>query len=202
MPVFILQGTYFIRCIKPNVQNIQAVFDDASVSAQLTSSSILPLCELNLFGYPFHADISEIFSTYKRSLNLPLSSTEFCRLILRANRIGSEEFKISKKKVFLRSEKQAKNIFGNDEETVRLNLELIMEHKSKIRAKWRVLYIAAVFVSQCMSKIILSFRFFPYPRKKQILKFLSVKTHLSTKVLKNKSLMGFCEVWTKSAFFN
>lgn len=149
--MFILQGTYFIRCIKPNAEKIRLVIDDAFVSTQLTSSSILPYFELNLCGYPFHAEISEIFNIYKCFLNFSLSPTEFCRLLLRANRIASTEFKITNTKIFLRLEKHSKNIFRNDEDTVRLNLELIMDHKSKIRAKWHVLYIIALLASHCMS---------------------------------------------------
>lgn len=125
-------------------------FDDILVQKQVLSSSILPFCQIMKYGYPSRVEIAKIFEEYKPYLNFSTSPNKFCQTLLQAIGATKNEYKIGKKILFLRSKDHETLICNINEERIKLNTNMILAVKSKIRTKWQNLRKFSFFISYCL----------------------------------------------------
>lgn len=79
-----LQGTNFIRCVKPNNKMIDQQFDGSLSLMQLKCSGMTIVLELMQHGYPTRAPFGDLYNTYQEYLPKKLqqlSPRSFCEVI-------------------------------------------------------------------------------------------------------------------------
>jgi myosin VI len=78
-----LQGTNFIRCIKPNIKMVDHQFEGGSILSQLQCSGMTSVLELMQQGFPSRAPFSELYNMYKNYLPPKLARLDprlFCKV--------------------------------------------------------------------------------------------------------------------------
>lgn len=78
-----LQGTNFIRCIKPNNKMIDQHFVGSVSLMQLKCSGMTSVLELMEHGYPSRAPFADLYSMYEQYLPKELKKLEprtFCEV--------------------------------------------------------------------------------------------------------------------------
>lgn len=66
--VIILQGTNFVRCIKPNDKMVDHLIDGGSILSQLQCSGMTSVLELMQQGFPSRAPFQQLYDMYKQRL--------------------------------------------------------------------------------------------------------------------------------------
>ena len=78
-----LQGTNFIRCIKPNPKMVDRLFEGGQILSQLQCSGMTTVLELMQQGYPSRAPFNELYAMYKKYLPKELARLDprlFCKV--------------------------------------------------------------------------------------------------------------------------
>ena len=100
----------FIRCIKPNEQQVPDLYDGASILHQLRCSGMMEALALMQGGYPTRCSFESLYDRYKEGMppviaNLP--PPQFCEALLFALDLDRDDFQLGLTKVFFRSGKMA-----------------------------------------------------------------------------------------------
>jgi hypothetical protein len=80
---FFLQGTNFIRCIKPNQKMVDHQFEGGSILSQLECSGMTSVMELMQNGFPSRVRFTDLYSMYHKYLPPKLAELEprvFCKV--------------------------------------------------------------------------------------------------------------------------
>lgn len=80
-----IQGTNFIRCIKPNNKMVELQFDGSLCLMQLKCSGMTSVLELMEHGYPSRTPFTELYNMYKDYLPKELKQLNpktFCEVSL------------------------------------------------------------------------------------------------------------------------
>lgn len=98
---------HFVRCIRPNVQNLPNLVDDEKVLEQLKYTGVLETIRIRKQGFPERMRFETFIERYKYILheetNEVEATAENCVQLLRASEIDPEEsWKVGRTKIFLR----------------------------------------------------------------------------------------------------
>jgi myosin heavy subunit len=78
-----LQGTNFIRCIKPNQKMVDHQFEGGSILSQLECSGMTSVMELMQNGFPSRVHFTDLYNMYHKYLPSKLAKLEprvFCKV--------------------------------------------------------------------------------------------------------------------------
>jgi myosin-6 len=122
-------GTSFIRCVKPNLKMVPALFEGSQILSQLQCSGTALVLDLMLQGFPSRTSFSYLYTMYKNYLPDALARLEprlFCKALFKALNLKEIDFKVGLTKVFFRPGKFAEfdQIMKSDPE----NLNLLINH--------------------------------------------------------------------------
>ena len=104
---------YFIRCIKPNDQNISDTFEQKKIYKQLLYSGVIEGIKIVLKGYPVKKDLHEIIKEFRF-----FEYYNKCSIVdyLSKSNYSKKEYQVGKTKIFMKKDLYAEK-----------NLEQIME---------------------------------------------------------------------------
>lgn len=94
---------HFVRCLKPNMQKVQDVFDSEIVLSQMRYSGLLELCRIRKLGYPIRCCFDDFYARYRcidskaRDISTLLSS------LLNRGILVNDQWAKGKTKVFVRN---------------------------------------------------------------------------------------------------
>uniref|UniRef100_A0A1B0C2W7 Myosin motor domain-containing protein n=1 Tax=Glossina palpalis gambiensis TaxID=67801 RepID=A0A1B0C2W7_9MUSC len=147
-----MNGTNFIRCIKPNSKMVDREFEGGLALAQLKCSGTISVLELMEHGYPSRVPFADLYNMYKSYLPPELAKLPprtFCEAMLQSLNLSSKDFKFGITKVFFRPGKfvEFDRIMKSDPE----NLLAIVAKVKKwlIRSRWVKSTLGAVCVIKC-----------------------------------------------------
>jgi myosin heavy subunit len=128
---------HFIRCLKPNSENISGLFDPKLVLRQLKYLGIPSICEIRKRGYPirmYHSVFIQRYQVIAVRFNIRLQSLderERCSMIFMSQNISPEEWKLGSSKVLMktRTEEQLDRIVTHIKES------LVIWTQSKFRGR-------------------------------------------------------------------
>lgn len=134
-----MQGTNFIRCIKPNGKMQGQQFEGSLALTQLTCSGTTAVLNLMEYGYPSRVPFAELYNMYKSYLPPELKKLEpkiFCEAMLHSMHLNNKDFKFGITKVFFRPGKfvEFDRLMKSDPE----NLQMIVANVKKwlVRSRW------------------------------------------------------------------
>lgn len=127
------QNNVFIRCIKPNKELSQDIFDENFVTLQLKCSGTFEYQQLMQEGFPVQTDISEIIIAYGfSSQTFPLKNNNNLNLLLEVIGLNRNDFKIGKTKIFFRPLTNLDTVLRPSAESVYLVVKI---YKTKIEVE-------------------------------------------------------------------
>eukprot|EP00043_Microstomoeca_roanoka_P015730 m.157834 g.157834 ORF g.157834 m.157834 type:complete len:1018 (+) comp16320_c2_seq1:150-3203(+) len=95
---------HFVRCIKPNPQQLPARWDDALVSQQLTYSGVLETIKIRKMGYSFRLPFDDFVNRYKilayKYHENPPQTQETCDAICKYVKL--DDYQVGSTKVFMK----------------------------------------------------------------------------------------------------
>ncbi|XP_037884641.1 myosin heavy chain 95F isoform X2 [Glossina fuscipes] len=151
-----MNGTNFIRCIKPNSKMVDREFEGGLALAQLKCSGTISVLELMEHGYPSRVPFADLYNMYKSYLPPELAKLPprtFCEAMLQSLNLSSKDFKFGITKVFFRPGKfvEFDRIMKSDPE----NLLAIVAKVKKwlIRSRWVKSTLGAVCVIKLRNRI-------------------------------------------------
>lgn len=100
-----LQTPHFIRCVRPNFDQIPGFFDENFVSDQLKSSGTTAYYELMQFGYPSKIQIDDLYDKLQPILkhhHNSIGSSLCCFIFLLASGFNAEDLKVGKSSINVR----------------------------------------------------------------------------------------------------
>ena len=100
----------FIRCIKPNSDQVPAKFDSVSIIHQLRCAGMMEALLLMQTGYPTRCKFTELCGLYKHLMPPALAKLEpavFCEALLFALELDRRDFQLGLTQVFFRAGKMA-----------------------------------------------------------------------------------------------
>lgn len=96
---------YFIRCVKPNRQQLPEIYDEISVRNQLETSGTMAYYSFMQLNYPIKFSISGLFEKLQAFLeprHLSFGANNCCRIFLLAIGVPSKDFKFGKSEIHIR----------------------------------------------------------------------------------------------------
>eukprot|EP01091_Cochliopodium_minus_P007110 TRINITY_DN1703_c0_g3_i1.p1 TRINITY_DN1703_c0_g3~~TRINITY_DN1703_c0_g3_i1.p1 ORF type:complete len:1270 (-),score=368.60 TRINITY_DN1703_c0_g3_i1:54-3827(-) len=166
---------FYIRCIKPNLQQKAKSFNPEVVSKQLSYSGMVETVKIRSIGFPLRYDFKEFVGKFKSiEPKLQTTSSSINGVITNA-KVANNLFQIGKTKVFFKTE-------GNDL-LEKLRLEALRGKAIKLQAFFRM----------CKWKIMLR----KYKKAAKVFQ-KNIKIYRKNKVLKRKVLFSlkitqYCE---------
>ncbi|OII71993.1 myosin, partial [Cryptosporidium ubiquitum] len=95
--------SHFIRCIKPNNQQISLKFNSLKVYKQLQIGGILQILNIMIYGYPCRIPYSQIYNYFKQIIVINTEVDDSCSSMTDPNLINNDI--LSKAKLLLRDER-------------------------------------------------------------------------------------------------
>lgn len=144
-----LQRPYFIRCVKPNCQQLPDVYDDNFVRNQLETSGTLAYYNFIQCSYPIKISISELFQKLQEILDpryITFGEVICCRIFLLANNISLKNFKFGKSEIHIRRGHEFPSTF---------DLEKINDEFNCFLRRIRILKLRIRFLGQRMQILVL-----------------------------------------------
>ena len=170
-----MQGTSFIRCIKPNLRMVDHLFEGGAILSQLQCAGIYiqkvefrrlklrqtsclfltgmgSVLELMQQGFPSRAPFADLYNMYKKYLPPKLARLDprlFCRALFHALGLSDQDYKFGLTKVFFRAGKFAEfdQMLKSDPE----NLKVLVAKVAKwlVANRWRKAQWCALAVIKC-----------------------------------------------------
>ncbi|KNC46134.1 defective spermatogenesis protein 15 [Thecamonas trahens ATCC 50062] len=139
----------FIRCIKPNSEQVPAKFDTVSIIHQLRCAGMLEALLLMQTGYPTRCKFTELCALYKHLMPPALARLEpavFCEALLFALELDRRDFQLGLTQVFFRAGKMAflDRIMSSDEgiaEEIVAKVQVWLHKKRMLRLQYATLAI-------------------------------------------------------------
>lgn len=117
---------HFIRCIKPNPQNVPDVFDRSTVNEQLRYGGVLQAVQVSRAGYPVRLSHRDCFDDYKS-----LADRSFLRDLLAKGEGGQQQGSVSAGEW----RRRAEGLLTHLDEKLRLNRSSLQEEEKDQREK-------------------------------------------------------------------
>lgn len=145
------QRSYFIRCLKPNLQQKSGFFDKSVVFNQLESSGALAYYSLMEIGYPVKIPITEFFHNlqpYLEKQHIGIGTVNCCRIFLLVLGLLAKDFKFGKTEIHIRPgsalvlNRLCFKVALDNEHVIKFRKELIAFMR-------RILYIRIRFLGAC-----------------------------------------------------
>ncbi|XP_067222835.1 myosin VIb isoform X1 [Chanodichthys erythropterus] len=105
-----LQGSSFIRCVKPNLKMVSHQFEGAQILSQLQCSGMVSVLDLMQGGFPSRAPFHELYNMYKQYMPNKLTRLDprlFCKALFKALGLNENDYKFGLTRVFFRPGKFA-----------------------------------------------------------------------------------------------
>eukprot|EP00004_Rigifila_ramosa_P020691 TRINITY_DN5403_c0_g1_i2.p1 TRINITY_DN5403_c0_g1~~TRINITY_DN5403_c0_g1_i2.p1 ORF type:complete len:1321 (-),score=360.16 TRINITY_DN5403_c0_g1_i2:49-3759(-) len=105
-----LTASHFIRCIKPNTQQVSSKFEGVNVLEQLRCSGMMEALRLMHTGFPTRCPYDDLYDRYKDMMPpqiAELDSNSFCEALLMALDIPKKDYQMGITKIFFRAGKLA-----------------------------------------------------------------------------------------------
>ncbi|KAF5307261.1 hypothetical protein FQR65_LT06977 [Abscondita terminalis] len=152
-----VNGTNFIRCIKPNNKMIDQQFDGALSLMQLKCSGMTHVLELMEHGYPSRTPFTELYEMYKEYLPNELKQLQprtFCEAMLNSLNLREKDYKFGVTRVFFRPGKYAEfdKIMKSDPENLKEIVTTVRKWLTKSR--WIKSQFCALTVIKLKNKIL------------------------------------------------
>ncbi len=163
---------HYIRCIKPNDENVKSNFNNERVIEQLKYCGIMEAIKISKAGYPVRIKIKEFF--YKFHANFVYFNLNNINDILSPLTKNKKDFQIGKTKIFMKN-----SIFNA---LVFTNKKILNKQSSNIQKIWRCFYISRNYnlLLKSIKKIQKSWRMKLFTRNnssKIITSFLKMSIH-------------------------
>ncbi|XP_044756071.1 myosin heavy chain 95F isoform X1 [Coccinella septempunctata] len=134
-----LNGTNFIRCIKPNNKMVDNQFEGALSLMQLKCSGMTNVLELMEHGYPSRTEFADLYNMYKEYLPKELAVLKpkiFCEAMLHSLNLHEKDYKFGITRVFFRPGKFSEfdQIMKSDPENLRQMIGKIK--KFLVKSRW------------------------------------------------------------------
>uniref|UniRef100_A0AAR2LAH3 Unconventional myosin-VI n=1 Tax=Pygocentrus nattereri TaxID=42514 RepID=A0AAR2LAH3_PYGNA len=107
---FKVNGSSFIRCVKPNLKMVSHQFEGAQILSQLQCSGMVSVLDLMQGGFPSRAPFHELYNMYKQYMPDKLTRLDprlFCKALFKALGLNDMDYKFGLTRVFFRPGKFA-----------------------------------------------------------------------------------------------
>uniref|UniRef100_A0AAR2LIR7 Unconventional myosin-VI n=1 Tax=Pygocentrus nattereri TaxID=42514 RepID=A0AAR2LIR7_PYGNA len=155
--LFCLQGSSFIRCVKPNLKMVSHQFEGAQILSQLQCSGMVSVLDLMQGGFPSRAPFHELYNMYKQYMPPKLTRLDprlFCKALFKALGLNENDYKFGLTRVFFRPGKFAEfdQIMKSDPDHL---AELVKRvNKWLIHSRWKKVQWCALSVIKLKNKML------------------------------------------------
>uniref|UniRef100_A0A8C6LGP8 Unconventional myosin-VI n=1 Tax=Nothobranchius furzeri TaxID=105023 RepID=A0A8C6LGP8_NOTFU len=128
-----VQGSSFIRCVKPNLKMVSHQFEGALILSQLQCSGMVSVLDLMQGGFPSRAPFHELYNMYQAYMPDKLTRLNprlFCKALFKALGLNDNDFKFGLTRVFFRPGK-----FAEFDQIMKSDPEHLAELLQKVN-KW------------------------------------------------------------------